>query len=465
MSTNLNSTSQYGPQLDKLRNMGVIAAIAGIVIAAGTLLGSLNAPVTTDYLNQNVPAHTQEGMARFYQAYLFAWLFWTGVTWGPVAILLLHNTVGGGWGFVLKRQLTAATENLPLMAALFLPLLIRWPGSEYTGLQYIYPWATPKAPEYANHHVVQHQQDFMGGWMKTSFVIIRQFIYFAILMFFAARINKLTWGMNKENAARNVEKLNQMSPICIVIYVIIVTLWAIDLIMTITPGWVTSIIGLLFVVGQGLSSWALFAALTSYVAGGKPPLSQVPTRYIRDIGNFTLAFTLLWSYMSYSQFLITFSGNQAEEALFYEWRQKGGWQIIGLLLLAAHFILPFLALLSSSVKTNINSLAKLGLIIIFMRFVDLYYWTAPTWNASLRISFLDIALPLAIGGIWIALWATNMKDKPLVPEDDHRLHGAWPLEHHHEHVAEGYEEVPEENEPHAEVAGVEVSGRKAEGHV
>jgi hypothetical protein len=251
-----------------------------------------------------------------------------------------------------------------------------------------------------------------------------------------------------------------MSPICIVIYVIIVTLWAIDLIMTITPGWVTSIIGLLFVVGQGLSSWALFAALSSYLGGNRPPLSQVPTRYIRDIGNFTLAFTLLWSYMSYSQFLITFSGNQAEEALFYEWRQKGGWQIIGLLLLVAHFILPFLALLSSAVKTNIHSLAKLGLIIIFMRFVDLYYWTAPTWNASLRLSPLDIALPLAIGGIWIYAWQHAMRDKPLVPEDDLRLHGAWPLEHHHEHVAEGYEEVPEENEPHTEVAG-----RKAEGHV
>lgn len=452
MSNNLNSTSQYGPQLNKLQTMGIVAAIAGIVIAAGTLLGSMNAPANLNYLNEGVPQFTQEGMARFYQAYLMAWLFWTGVTWGPVALLLLHNTVGGGWGFVLKRQFTAATQNLPLMALLFIPIAI--------GARYIYPWATPDAPEYANHHVVQHQQEFMGGWMQYAFVIVRQVIYFGILMFLATRINKLTWGMTKDNAERNVEKLNQMSPVSIVIYVIIVTLWAIDLIMTITPGWVTSIIGLLYVVGQGLSSWALFAVLTAYVAGGKPPLSQVPQRHIRDIGNFTLAFTLLWSYMSYSQFLITFSGNQAEEALFYEWRQKGGWQIVGLLLLGAHFILPFLTLLSSSVKTNISSLAKLGLIIIFMRFVDLYYWTAPTWNASLRLSPLDIALPLAIGGIWIALWAHNMKDKPLIPELDSRLYGAWPLDQYHSAVAEGYEEDPE-----SALSEEEVASHAAERHV
>ena len=110
--------------------MGIVAAIAGIVIAGGTLLGTMNAPANLAYLNQGVPEFTQEGMARFYQAYLFAWLFWTGVTWGPVALLLLHNTVGGGWGFVLKRQLTAATQNLPLMAILFVPIAI--------GAKYIY---------------------------------------------------------------------------------------------------------------------------------------------------------------------------------------------------------------------------------------------------------------------------------------------------------------------------------------
>ena len=170
MSNNLNSTSQYGPQLNKLKTMGIVAAIGGIIVAAGSLLGSLNASPNLEYLNHGVPKFTQEGMARFYQAYLFAWLFWTGVTWGPVALLLLHNTVGGGWGFVLKRQLTAATQNLPLMALLFIPIAI--------GAHYIYPWAMPNAPEYAHNHVVQFQQGFMNailpmGWMQFSMVMIR----------------------------------------------------------------------------------------------------------------------------------------------------------------------------------------------------------------------------------------------------------------------------------------------------
>ncbi len=71
----------------------------------------------------------------------------------------------------------------------------------------------------------------------------------------------------------------------------------------------------------------------------------------------------------------------------------------------------------------------------------------------MRISPLDFALPLAIGGIWIALWAHNMKDKPLVPEHDHRLYGAWPLDQYHSDVAEGYEEDPESALSEEEVAG------------
>lgn len=441
MSTNLNSTSPYRPQLDALFKMGLVAFAVGVVVAGATLFGSLNAPLNTSNLNLGQPDYTASAWARATQAYLFAWLFWVGVTWGPVGVLLLHNTVGGGWGFVLKRQLTAATANLPLMAILFLPIAL--------GIKYIYPWAQPEV--ISTNQIVAFQQKW---WMAPPLVFIRMAVYFGILMLLARRVNNLTWNMTAENAERNVDKLNKTGPPGLILYVIIVTFWAIDVVMTITPAWASSIIGLLFVVGQGLSTWALMAALTSYIAGGKPPLVNVPRRYIRDIGNFTLAFTLLWSYMSFSQFLITFSGNQAEEAVYYQWRQKGGWQVVGLLLLAAHFILPFLALLSSDVKTHISSLGKLGLIIIFMRFVDLYYWTAPTWNATLRISPLDIALPLAIGGLWIAGWALNMRDKPIVPEHDSRLYGAWPLDSpsHHELSPEGYEEVPEDLLSEAEVA-------------
>jgi hypothetical protein len=290
--------------------------------------------------------------------------------------------------------------------------------------------------------------------MQTPFVIARLISYFVLLLVIARGINKLTWSMNAENAESQTRKLNMMGPPCLVLYVIMATFFAVDVVMTITPGFTTTIIGLLLVVGQGLSTFSLLSLLSAYVAGHKAPLSLVPKRYMRDIGNFMLAFTLLWSYMSYSQLVITFSGNTHEEALFYEQRQRGGWQVIGICMVVAHFALPFLSLLSSTVKTNIAHLGKLAVIILFMRFVDLYYWVVPSTEHSVNFARLpmDISMPLAMGGVWLAAWAVNMRDKPLICEADPRLYGAWPLGLHHEHEPIGYEDVTEDALSEAEVA-------------
>ena len=434
MSNNLNSTSQFRPRLDGLWKMGLVAFGIGALLFAGTFLGLLGGAVPPEIF-----------WGRFFQSYLIGYLFWVGVTMGSSALLLLHNTVAGGWGFLLKRQLTAATANLPLMALLTLPLII-W------GFDYLYPWANEAMIR--ESRILQFQQRM---WMEPWKVILRLVIYFAVMMTLVHFVNKWTWGMNKQNAEKNVHALNLLGPPGLFLYVTLMTFMAVDLLMSITAQWFSSIIGLLFVVMQGLSTWCLMSVLTAYVAAHKEPLVHVPRRYIRDIGNFTLAFTLLWAYMSYSQLVITFSGNMAEEAVFYQVRQQGGWQIVGLLLLAAHFALPFLALLSSAVKTDISNLAKLSLIIIFMRFVDLYYWVVPGTDRAFsdHVNFarlpLDVSMPLAIGGLWIAMWAWQMRDKPLIPEDNPRLYGAWPLGTHHEPEPIGYEDVEEDALSEAEV--------------
>jgi hypothetical protein len=419
--SNPNSTAPFSPQLDKLRTMSIGAVVIGAVLAA---FGALGGAVKSG----NVAS-------EFWQAYLMAYLFWVGVTVAPVALLLLHNTVGGGWGFLLRAQLTAASKLVPLAALFSLIWAI--------GVGKLYPWA--QSEEIAAHAVVAKQQ----WWMQPNYVFARMAIYFTIWYFFSHRVNALTWNMTPVNASKNVEKLNKIGPWGLIAHVTVVTFWAVDVIMTLTPGMLSTIIGPLYLVGQGLSTWTLMAILTAYVANGKAPLSKVPSKYIRDIGNFTLGFTMLWAYMSYSQFVITFSGNQAEEALWYEQRQRGGWQMVGILLVGAHFVLPFLSLLSSNVKTKIGNLAKLGIIIIFMRFVDLFYWVQPKFNKTVGDAMgglvFDIAVPLIMGGLWIYAWATLVRNQPLVPEHDSRLNGEWPLNAGHDerhkspHSQSGYE--------------------------
>ena len=70
--------------------------------------------------------------AQFFHSYLVAYMFWIGIALGSLALLMLQHLTGGGWGLVIRRVLEAATRTLPLMAVLFIPIIL--------GAHSIYPW-------------------------------------------------------------------------------------------------------------------------------------------------------------------------------------------------------------------------------------------------------------------------------------------------------------------------------------
>src|SRR5512138_34907 len=113
------------------------------------------------------------GPASFFQAYLFAFMFWLGMALGCLALAMLHQLSGGMWGAVVIRFLEAGMSTMPLMLALFIPVAI--------GLFFLYPWTTPATA--ANDPVLQHQ----SAYLNIPFFLIRAVIYFAawiVLVFF-----------------------------------------------------------------------------------------------------------------------------------------------------------------------------------------------------------------------------------------------------------------------------------------
>src|ERR1051325_10563245 len=90
---------------------------------------------------------------QFFQAYLIGWTFWTGIAVGSLALLMLQHLTSGGWGLVIRRSLEAATRTLPLMAVLFIPVLI--------GAHSIYhEWMDPA--EVTKHPAVQSKVSYLN---------------------------------------------------------------------------------------------------------------------------------------------------------------------------------------------------------------------------------------------------------------------------------------------------------------
>jgi hypothetical protein len=383
----VKTTDVMGPRLPRLQSIAAGMAVVGVVLS-----------VIGFFMDQK----------GFFHSYLYAYLFWIAVTAGSLGVLMLHHVVGGGWGYLIRRFLEAGTRLIPWMALLFIPVAI---GLLSFGL---YEWT----------HVDNAMLREKRPYLNVPFFLGRTVAYFLIWWLLARFFNK--WGaiQDERDDPQVFNRLNVMGGAGLVIYVLVATFMAVDWVQSLTPDWYSSIFGLLVVVSHALSTLALMILLLGYLVGDQPLLGEVPSGYFRDVGNLMLAFVLLWAYMSFSQYLITYSGNTAEEVSWYLDRRRGNWGIISLSLIVVHFLLPFLILLlGSNVKRSPRRLAGVAAYLVGMRFLDLFWWVIPTFRDHLSISVADLGTPLLIGGIWLWLWCGQIKDRYLVPLHDPRLEG------------------------------------------
>jgi hypothetical protein len=128
---------------------------------------------------------------------------------------------------------------------------------------------------------------------------------------------------------------------------------------------------------------------------------------------------MFWAYLSFSQYLIIYSGNLPQEISWYVRRLNGGWQWVGLVLLLFHFALPFALLLSQTLKKNTKTIASIAIFIICIRLVDVFWLVEPNFvdvnHPVFTISWLDITAPIGFGGLWLAMFFRTLPTRPLMP--------------------------------------------------
>ncbi len=186
--------------------------------------------------------------------------------------------------------------------------------------------------------------------------------------------------------------------------------------------------GICFMGGQGLSALAFTIAVVVLLSRTEPMSRVIAPAHLHDLGKLLLAFVMLWAYFSFSQFLIIWSANLPEEIPWYLRRMGGGWQWVGLALIVGHFALPFMLLLSSDLKKHGRTLIVIALLVIGMRIVDLFWQIGPLHGEDhFGVHWLDAVAPVALGGVWLALFLWQLGTRPLLPLGEPYLHEA--LEH------------------------------------
>src|SRR5271157_5994588 len=298
---------------------------------------------------------------QFFRSYLFAFVFWVGAALGCSAILMLHHLVGGRWGFPIRRSLEAGTRVIYLMAFLALPLLF--------GLRALYSWADPEKVKLDS--VLQYK----APYLNVPFFIVRTVIYFVVWIAMAYFLNK--WSREQDVTAKPelTRRLQSLSGPGLVIFGLTVTFASVDWVMSLEPHWFSTIFGMIFMVSEALAAMSVVTVTVILLSKEKSLAGLVSPKVLNDYGNLLLTFTMLWAYLSFSQFLIIWGGNMKEEIPWYMTRARGGWTSVALILIIFHFAVPFLLLLMRFVKRRAEILGWVAAGLIVMSLVDIFWLT------------------------------------------------------------------------------------------
>jgi hypothetical protein len=350
---------------------------------------------------------------EFYRAYLLGFMAWLGVALGSMAILMIRHLTGGGWGMVIRRILGAAMRTLPLLALLFIPIIL--------GMHRLYIWAQP-LDTIADKHLREHLQDITKTYLTANGFILRAVFYFAIWNLLSFLLTKWSKQTDRPGAPDNTQRFKAVSGPGLILYGFTISFAAIDWVMSLDPSWVSTIFGLIIVIGEVLSAMC-FAVVVERILFNYRPMSEIlKPDFVHDHGKWMLAFTMVWAYFNFSQWLIIWAGNLPAEITFYLKRLRGGWGLIGLTLVLFHFAIPFGILLSRPFKRDIRRLAWLAAWLIVMRYLDLFWIIEPNFSDTLWFTVADIIVPVAIGGIWLAYFFRNLAALPLLPAYDPEAH-------------------------------------------
>jgi hypothetical protein len=306
----------------------------------------------------------------FLAGWLAAWWWCLGLVLGAFVNVWIHRLTGGAWGEPLRPVALALGRRLPWLLLALVPLLAT--------LRWLYPWAAGTSDAWLEGF---SSPAFPRAWLSTPFFLARTAVYAAAWWWLARPVSLSTKGRAAASLA---------------LHTLLTSLAAVDLLMSLTPGWFSTAFGLVVLSVQAIAGTA--AALLLGAARAGKPVS-------RDLGNLLLMWVMTWAYVAFMQFLIIWAENLPREIAWYVPRLQTGWATVALVLVGLLFALPTLALLLRSVKDRPQRLAWVAGLTLAGSALDVAWTVLPSVAPHslhgwwlLPLTFAGMAL-LVFGGV------------------------------------------------------------------
>ncbi|MCA9602165.1 MAG: hypothetical protein KC417_09085 [Myxococcales bacterium] len=275
-------------------------------------------------------------------------------------------------------------------------------------------------PEHRLHgELLDHKAPYLNvpAWMA------RAAIYFLVWIVLAMFYFRASTRQDRSRDTAETVKMQSWAPMATFAFGFSLTFAAFDWLMSLTPGWYSTIFGVCVFAGSAVTIHSLLIVMSLAFRNAGLLGEAVNTEHMHDLGKLTFGFIVFWAYVSFSQMMLIWYAGIPEEAVYYHLRWGDhGWTKVSVILLVGHFVFPFFFMLSRNVKRKYALVGFGAAWMLMMHIVDIYWYVLPHFAPGhLEGSLFDVSALLAVGGTYLAVVFYVMREYPLVPVGDPRL--------------------------------------------
>lgn len=341
---------------------------------------------------------------HFLPSYLVSYMFFIGLSLGSLFLVMVQHLSRAGWSVVIRRVPEALMRNLPLMAILFLPILL--------GIEHLYHWAEPGAA--AHDHLLQ----IKAPYLNVPFFVIRAVIYFAAWITISKFFYSRSIRQDSVGGEALTDQMQKRSAVSILVFALTFSFASFDWLMSTEPHWFSTIFGV-YVFGNAVLATFCFISLSYLILRQFGILKDIVTvEHFHDLGKFIYGFVIFWAYIAFCQFFLIWYANIPEETFWFLIRSEPSWKVFAIVYVSLHFILPLFLFMSRHAKRHLGFHKFIACMILLACFLDTYFVVMPTFSKSFHLSAADVVSFLAIGGIFIGAFLKRLGEASLIPIKD-----------------------------------------------
>lgn len=339
-------------------------------------------------------------------------IFFLGIGIGALFFLAIQYAAQVGWSAGLLRIMEA--QALWVVVPLIVVMLIVFAGLGHA--HHLWHWmeAGIMDPTQPNYDEIIHGKE---GFLNPIFTIVRNVLYLVIWggAAFYFRKQSLKQDLDGDNTSIWV-KTRKAAAIFLVLYAVTSSTSAWDWIMSIDAHWFSTLFGWYTFAGMFVSALTVLAMLTIYLKS-QGYLEWINENHIQDLGKFMFAFSIFWTYLWFSQYMLYWYSNIPEEVTYFIQRFEQ-YKLMFIMMIVFNFIFPILIVMSRDAKRVPGLVIFAGIFVILGHWIDHFVMIMPgSVGGAYGVGLVEIGGFVMFAGLFILVVFTNLSKAPLLQKN------------------------------------------------